>query len=123
MYFVISILILIIGRLWGWRISRLFLYRDPLPWCIIFCAVHGMATAILITQMLSAFHPPLWAKIVFGYCLGAYVSIPNFGLMDESTLTDAEKPRHLLVHLVPFSVYIFSSVLLYFFAQYVNRPL
>ena len=54
-------------------------------------------------------HPGLLPKL-FGYGTGAYISIPNYGLIDEETIPESEMLRHVLIKNVPFIIYIVAEV-------------
>jgi hypothetical protein len=54
-------------------------------------------------------------KIIFGYLRGAYISIPNFGLVNESTIPEHRIYHHRLIGNVTIWVYIVSIVLLEIF--------
>jgi len=51
---------------------------------------------------------------VFAYGAGAYVSIPNFGLVARASIPTTIQERDFLIQAVPFAAFVVSSVLLYF---------
>jgi hypothetical protein len=57
-------------------------------------------------------HPGTVVKWILGYLLGAYVAIPNFGLVAEPTIPDHALSRHRLVGNLPFIAYILTTVVL-----------
>ncbi len=69
--------------------------------------------AYALRLFILAEHPGLALKI-FGYAAGAYISFPNFGLLDESTIPDYEMPRHVFIKGVPMLLYIIASVVFTF---------
>jgi len=50
-------------------------------------------------------------KWVLGFALGSYVAIPNFGLVDESTVPDYAQPRHTMLFVWPFIAYVLTEFL------------
>lgn len=65
---------------------------------------------------MLATNPGLFLKI-FGYGGGAYISIPNYGLLNESTIPESGLPRHVTIKAVPFVVFIVASIVLAFFVS------
>ncbi len=55
---------------------------------------------------------------IMGYALGAYVSVPNFGLLNESTIPEHAAGRHNLTSNLPLLAYIAMSVALAFLLPY-----
>jgi hypothetical protein len=103
-----------IGRKIGWAISRGLLYSTNVAVCFVVCVIWGLGTAYALRVFMLATNPGLLLKI-FGYGGGAYVSIPNYGLLNESTIPETEMPRHVLIKGVPFLVFIVASVVFAFF--------
>jgi hypothetical protein len=98
-----------VGRKIGWAISRALLYSTSWAVCVIVCLVWGVGAAYMLRLFILSMHPGLLLKI-FGYGAGAYISIPNYGLLDESTIPDTEIARHVLIKGVPFIVFIVASI-------------
>ena len=100
-----------IGRKIGWYLSRAFLYSAPAFLVICICLLWGVLVALGIQGILVWLEPNTVLKWIFGYALGWYVAIPNFGLLDESTIPAKAKDRHLLISTLPSVAYLITSVL------------
>ena len=66
--------------------------------------------AYWIHALIVWLHPHWILKVFFGFALGAYVTIPNFGLVMESTIPDHAISRHELISHLPMWIYILASV-------------
>jgi len=105
-----SIVLMYYGRRLGWLLSRAFLYSSPSTFVVFLCVIWGALVAYLI-HLLIGWQQPHWIlKWIFGFALGAYVSMPNYGLVAESTIPEHAFKRHELISLLPLSIYILSSV-------------
>lgn len=105
-----------IGRKIGWAISRGLLYSTNVAVCFVVCIVWGLGTAYALRLFMLATNPGLLLKI-FGYGGGAYISIPNHGLLDENTVPQSEMARHVTIKSVPFLVFIAASIAFAFFVS------
>jgi hypothetical protein len=104
-----------VGRKIGWALSRAFLYSGKTGPAVVACIVWGVLIAALI-RALIVWQQPHWAlKYLLGFALGAYVAVPNFGLVAESTIPPHAIKRHELISMLPLWVYILASVVLAFF--------
>lgn len=102
-----------IGRKIGWAISRSLLYTSSWAVCVILCIAWGVGLAYGLRLFIIAMQPGLLLKI-FGYPAVAYISIPNYGLVDESTIPESGMPRHVFIKGVPMTLYIIASVVFAF---------
>lgn len=111
-FFVLTVLLgPFVGRQIGWSLSKRLLYLLPLFLTIITCVLWGAMTAYLLRYAINRLHPGIILKIV-GFGGSAYVAIPNYGLLAESTIPDGERLRHSLIGSVPLiSFAIFSAAL------------
>jgi len=107
-FFFIALVLMYIGRKMGWALSRSLLYTASTVVALMACLVWGALIAFVIYSLIQWQHPGLILKIVMGYALGAYVSIPNFALISESTIPQNEIPRHYMISLVPSMAYVIS---------------
>ena len=98
------------GRRLGWMLSRAILYSAPSAVVVVACIIWGALVAYLIHLLIGWQHPHWILKFIFGFALGAYVSIPNYGLVAESTIPPEAIKRHNLISLLPMWVFILSSV-------------
>jgi hypothetical protein len=74
----------------------------------------GAAVALAMRGLLNWQQPGLILRWIMGYALGGYVAIPNFGLLDKSTIRSYAEKRHLLVSTLPTVMYVACSVVLAF---------
>jgi hypothetical protein len=95
-------------RRWGWWLSKR-LYVSSLPIAIVVCIGWGAFVALLLHHLIVRFNPSAIA-MWFAYGAGAYVSIPNFGLIAEATIPASAQPRHTLIEVVPFVTYVVVCV-------------
>ena len=109
-FFFLTLVFMYIGRKLGWALSKLVLYLAPTGVAILGCAVWGGAVALGVRALICWQHPGILLTLVMGYALGAYVAIPNFGLVHESSIPYHAQPRHQLVSNVPLLAYIVASV-------------
>jgi hypothetical protein len=54
-------------------------------------------------------HPFWLLKYILGFGMGAYVAVPNYGLLNESTIPPEEIRRHERISLLPLWTYILTS--------------
>ena len=109
-FILLMLLGMYVGRKLGWALSRGVLYRTVLPAAILGCIVWGAASGFLVHAMLVWQRPGWLLRWVFGYALGAYVAIPNYGLVLEPTVPASAIPRHQVIGVVPLLSYLASSV-------------
>lgn len=110
MWFVLAaILFMFIGRKAGWRLSRT-LYRSNSLVAALGAVAWGILIAFCVSGLIEWQHPGYILKWIFGFALGAYVAIPNYGLLNEATLPIESVGRHTLVKQVPFVVYILAEI-------------
>jgi hypothetical protein len=106
----------ILGRKVGWALSRDVLYKTPRVACIICCIGWGLMNAWGVHRLIETWHPGLLLKI-YGYGAGAYISVPNYGLYEKTTIPETALPRHLLIQALPDAVFVVASVILAFSRQ------
>ena len=105
-----SIILLYLGRRLGWGLSKNVLYSSPVALALVLCLLWGVAVASAIHALIAWHHPNLVLKIIFGFMLGGYVAIPNYGLVAESTIPPEAMPKHNLISILPLCVYILVSI-------------
>jgi hypothetical protein len=105
-----SIVLLYLGRRFGWWLSKASLYGDALPVILVECVIWGFLVAGL-THALIVWHHPHWIlRWVFGFGVGSYVSIPNLGMIRQDTVPEHATSRHTMISLLPIWVFIAASV-------------
>lgn len=92
-------------------LSRTILYQSPLPVAIVGSIIWGGFVAYLIHLLIAWQHPHWILKWIFGFALGSYVSIPNYGLLQESSIPDHAMLQHSLISNLPYLTFIISSIL------------
>jgi hypothetical protein len=109
-FLIIAIIGMYAGRRLGWVLSRALLYSSPVASASLLCVAWGALVAYLVHLLIGWQHPHWLLKFIFGFALGAYVAMPNFGLVEERTIPPPAFKRHELVSLLPLCVYVLSSV-------------
>lgn len=116
MIFVIATLICSqLGRRLGWALSKRFLYFASLFSVVVASIVWGGLVALLMHALIVKLQPHWILKWIFGFAQGAYVSVPNFGLLAESTIPEHAVLRHEVISNLPLLVFIIASVVFAFF--------
>ena len=105
-------MLLYLGRKFGWGLSKV-MYVSGWLFCVIGCVLWGFADAYCLRVLINLLHPGVILKI-FGFGTGAYVSIPNYGLLDESTIPESALSKHLFIKGVPMLIFIVCSVVFAF---------
>ncbi len=114
LFFFLAFVGMYIGRKVGWILSKAVLYTGSTALILPLCVGWGGLVALLVYGLIEWQQPGLLLKIIMGYALGAYVSIPNFGLLNEATIPDSARLRHTLVSGLPLLTYIVLMVPLAF---------
>jgi len=109
-FVLIAITFMYLGRKIGWAISKKILYPVQEPWGGILSIVWGGVVALCVRLLIDWQHPSIVVKIIFGFMLGAYVSVPNYGLFMESTIPPEAMAKHRLLSTLPFLSYIICSI-------------
>ena len=111
MFVFCSLVFSYIGRKIGWALSKLLMYKSPVYFCVGLCLLWGTLVAVAIQALIVWRDPGTILKWIFGYLLGCYVAIPNFGLFQEPTIPREIRGRHLLISCLPEVTYIVITVL------------
>ena len=104
--FITMTFFLYIGRKAGWTLSKVLLYPAPFAVSVVLDIFWGTVVAIVVLSLIKWLNPGTVTKVIFGYGAGLYVSIPNFGLFNESTIPDEVLLKHTLAKLLPMISYI-----------------
>ena len=112
-FFIITFIGMYIGRKIGWILSRSVLYNPKLSQIstALICFLFGISVAFLIHLVIYWQHPNIVMSIIFGYILGVYVSIPNYGLLDKSTIPHTKQFHHHLIGTTSVISYIIAIIL------------
>ena len=87
MIFVIVVLVgMYILRKVGWNLSKNVMYNTSNLKVITLCILWGVFVAFLLHSLIRWQNPNVWIKAIIGFGFGLYVSIPNFGLFNYSTI-------------------------------------
>jgi hypothetical protein len=107
MYFiVIAVLGLVVFRKIGRALSKKVFYLGP-GWIVGFgTAVWGALMATLVFLLIFLLHPNLFVEVAFGWLLGAYLAIPNYGLWHSNSLPDSLRDRHRFLSTRPLISYL-----------------
>jgi hypothetical protein len=106
--FVSLFVVMYIGRKVGWAISKSVLYAAPTLVAILLCLMWGGLIAVIIQLVLDFFRPTIVLALIFGYGMGAYVSVPNFGLF--ASVPPQAEGREMLIQIMPFLTYVTLSI-------------
>ena len=111
MWFVLAaIVFMFVGRKLGWWLSRVFFYQSNFVFAVIGVALWGVVVAIGVSWLIEWQHPGTILKWIFGFALGAYVAIPNYGLFSQGTIPPEGQLRHNVVSNLPFVTYVFAEI-------------
>jgi hypothetical protein len=102
-----------LGRRLGWWLSKSTLYTSSLPLSVALCLLWGVVIGIVLQVAIQVFNPGTIVK-VFAYGAGAYLSVPNFALVNEASIPDDVQGRHLLIQVIPFAAFVGMSLWLVF---------
>ena len=115
MIFAIIVLVSIVPfRRMGWFISKNFLYRTNITIVIIASIFWGILISYLIHKLIIWQNPGLIIKIILGYGFGAYLSVPDYGLFNENTLSEEATIKHTIITFVSLGIFILSSIVFAF---------
>ncbi len=96
----------------GWMLSSV-LYRVNSVICIIMLTVWGVGLGFLVGTLDWNLKPNIVLKIIFGFFEGLYLSCPNFGMLNESTIPLEAQSRHKLISYYP--QIVFAAIVLVMF--------
>ena len=105
-----AIVLMTVGRKLGWLVSKVFLYPAPIALSLVGTVVWGVLVGFSISALIGWLHPGSILKWVLGFALGAYVSIPNYGLFNPNDIPDSDQLRHLIISNVPLVAYVVTEL-------------
>ena len=109
-FFLLALIFMFVGRKLGWALSKSLLYTAPLFIALVLATLWGGLVAFGMRELLNWQQPGAILRWLMGYALGAYVAVPNYGLLVPPTIPDKATSRHDLVLNVPAVVYIGASI-------------
>jgi len=111
-FFFISFVFMVVGRKVGWSLSKLIFY--PALAVISFINLIGWCVAVAwgMDALIGWLHPNVVLKWILGFGLAAYVAVPNYGLLQESSIPDDKQMRHAMISWVSLIVYVATEIAL-----------
>jgi hypothetical protein len=113
-FFLAAIFGMFLGRKLGWFFTRSALYPSPDLVAAILSIGWGILIAMLMTALIRWLHPYWIIKFIFGYFLGAYVAVPNYGLLRRDTAPDHARIKDNLISILSMWAYIILVAILAF---------
>jgi hypothetical protein len=111
-FFFVTLVFMYVGRKIGWVLSKRILYTASPIAAGMVSAIWGICVAILMFGLIQWQNPNIVLKIIMGYALGWYIAVPNFGLLQEGSIPDEARSRHLLISCGPPLTYIATMAVL-----------
>jgi hypothetical protein len=105
----ISLVFMVVGRKFGWTLSKLIFYPAPAVISFINLIGWGVAVAWGMSSLSGWLQPNVIIRWIRGFALAAYVAVPNYGLFQESSIPDDKQMRHMLISWVPLIVYVVTE--------------
>ena len=104
-----SLVFMYAGRRLGWALSKGFFYSVPAVLSVVGTIIWGIVVGWVMSSLIGWQHPNLVIRWIMGFALGAYVAVPNYGLIQESTIPDSEQARHTVISFVPLIAYVVTE--------------
>ncbi len=101
-----ALALMVFGRMLGWWVSRVFLYRVPMFLAFLGATAWGIAVGVSMSGLIGWLHPGTALRWIMGFALGAYVAIPNYGLFREDTIPAEDMDRHRVISICPLLAYV-----------------
>src|SRR5882724_11148628 len=101
-----------IGRKIGWALSRSILYSASTAVTTLLCVGWGIAVASCIHILTALLQPNIIVEVIFGFLLGAYVAVPNYGLLAESSISTGARQKHRMIGTLPVFAYVLTLIAL-----------
>lgn len=115
MFLAIVLLAWYLGRKAGWKFSPV-LYRIPQTYCVLLCIAWALLIAFGLRFLIDRLHPG-WIVRALSFGVGFYISSPNFGLVQESTIPTSEIDRHRFMQYFTPTAFIVSCIIFSFAAN------
>ena len=112
-FFLVCFMAMFFGRKISWALCRGFLYTTNLVVCALACLAWALGLAYGLRSLIVTMHPG-WLLKILAFGVATYISIPNYGLLSESTIPNEGLPRHVFIKSVPFFAFIAASVVFAF---------
>src|ERR1700684_1313673 len=108
----VAFVFMMVGRKLGWSLSKLIFYPAPAVISFIILIGWGVAVAWGMDGLIVWLHPNVVIKWIMGFALAAYVAVPNYGLLQESSIPDDKQMRHMMISWLPLVVYVLTEIAL-----------
>jgi len=82
-FFVHALAFMFVGRYTGWALSRGVLFHVGLVTVVLICGLWGGLVAYGVRMLIDWQQPTVIVRWLMGYGMGAYVAIPDYGLLAE----------------------------------------
>jgi len=106
---IIALVYMVVGRQFGWGLSKRFLYTAPIVLSFIGTVVWGIVVGWSMSGLIGWLHPNIVFRWVLGFGLAAYVAVPNYGLFQETTIPEWEQMRHAMISWFPLIAYLVTE--------------
>ncbi len=111
MFILLSLISLFPFRRLGWILSKILYRLNNIIISIIFSVIWGSGIALIVIVGVNYYSPHIIIKIVFGYMLGGYLAVPNYGLVQESTASDSRFPNHFVISNLALIVFVIMCII------------
>jgi hypothetical protein len=108
-FILISLVFMTVGRKVGWGLSKVIFYPAPAVISFINLIGWGVAVAWGMSSLIGWLQPNVVIRWIMGFALAAYVAVPNYGLLQESSIPDDKQMRHRMIACVPLIVYVVTE--------------
>ena len=115
-FFFVCFMAMFFGRKVAWTLCRSLLYTSPWVVCGAVCVGWAVGISYGLRLLIVNMHPG-WLLMIVAFAVATYIAIPNYGLLNESTVPDEGLPRHVFIKSVPLFAFIASSVTFAFTIQ------
>lgn len=112
-FVIVALLGMYVARRISWALAR-EMYSLPRVVIFLLSLLWGLLVAYLIHLNIMWQHPYWVLKWIFGFVLGAYSSMPAYGLWSANSTPPGLEVEDMLMTLPPFAVYVMASVVLAF---------
>jgi hypothetical protein len=109
-YVLFSFLLMYIARKIGWTFSMHVLYRIREPFGGMLAIGWGGMIALVIEGLILWQSPNIILKIIFGFLMGLYIAMPDYGLFTENSISIEIQKKHKIISLWSILSYVLMLV-------------